>query len=367
MFFSSKFLYMLYDSSMKIINNPTLKNKINELLGNNNININIADMLNMAFNYTDIINPNEFDSSIDEKDNIINQLYDFYQLDRNNEDNQAVVNEYIRNNIKCLEPKDYLDNPYVKTIKATGKYNGYVLKMINYEPYQLFPYDEIKVTKDFKEYSQIGYFKKPFSYLALTQGNNIWMSLNPNEIETMKPFIARGKGNVLVLGLGMGYVPFMLANKPEVKSITIVEKDQNIIDLFNKLLFPSFINKNKIKIIKDDAINYVNKNHKYDYIFADLWHNPEDGLDLFIKLKKADMRIDCWLDVSLFAMLRRCMMTLIEETINGNKEEDYKHARNVTDKVINKYYFNTKNLVINNEDDLIKLLSDKTLIELIIK
>ena len=55
------------------------------------------------------------------------------------------------------------------------------------------------------------------------------MSLNPNEIETMKPFINKGHGNVLVLGLGMGYVPFMMALKDDVRHITIIEKDKNII------------------------------------------------------------------------------------------------------------------------------------------
>ena len=84
------------------------------------------------------------------------------------------------------------------------------MKYINYAPYQLFAYDDIKVN-GYKEYSQVGYFDNKFSYLALTEGNNIWMSLNPNEIETMKPYINKARGNVLVLGLGMGYVPFMLS------------------------------------------------------------------------------------------------------------------------------------------------------------
>ena len=239
--------------------------------------------------------------------------------------------------------------------------------MIDFEPYQTFAYDEISVTNDYKEYSAIGYFKKPFSYLALCEGNNIWMSLNPNEIETMKPFIDKGQGNVLALGLGMGYVPFMMSLNDDVKHITIIEKDQNIINLFNNLLFPHFINKNKITIIKDDAIKYVGKNNKYDYIFADLWHTPEDGLDLFIQLKRINKDIDCWLETSLIAMLRRCMITLIEESLEGLSDSDYQKAKTSTDRVINSYYQKTKNLVINNEDDLLNLLSDKLLLDLIIK
>ena len=65
-------------------------------------------------------------------------------------------------------------------------------------------------------------------------------------------------------------------------------------------------------------------------------------------------------------MLRRCMITLIEEQLDGLKEDNYKKAKTVTDRVINHFYQVTKNLVINNEDDLFNLLSDSSLINLII-
>ena len=66
---------------MKIAKNPVLLQKINDLIALNNININVADMLNLAFSYTDIIS---VDSPVDEQIKIIEQLYDFYQLDKNN-------------------------------------------------------------------------------------------------------------------------------------------------------------------------------------------------------------------------------------------------------------------------------------------
>ena len=150
------------------------------------------------------------------------------------------------------------------------------------------------------------------------------MSLNPNEIETMKPYIKKGEGHVLVLGLGMGYVPFMLAVKDDVKSITIIEKDPEIIALFKSLIYPSFPRKEKIRIIEDDAIKYLQKTEKkpsFDYIFADLWHNPEDGLPLFVALKNINPNIDCWLETSMYALLRRCMITLLEEQLSNYGRE----------------------------------------------
>ncbi len=355
---------------MKINNGIKLKTKIDEVIRINQINTWIAGLFNEVNSYTDFFSKDKIEYFVSrghsEAEAMTAIICSEFNLERD-EELDAILTEFVSERIKCLEPKGYLNNEYASKIKATGRYKQYALRMIDYEPYQTFAYDEISVSKDYKEYSAIGYFKKPFSYLALCEGNNIWMSLNPNEIETMKPFINKGHGDVLVLGLGMGYVPFMMALNDDVKHITIIEKDQNIINLFNNLLFPHFVNKNKITIIKDDAIKYVSKNNKYDYIFADLWHTPEDGLDLFIQLKRISKDIDCWLETSLIAMLRRCMITLIEESLEGLGDSNYQKAKTSTDRVINSYYQKTKSLVINNEEDLSSLLSDDSLIDLIIQ
>ena len=252
---------------MNIANNKELKQRIRNIIDINNINMNVADMLMSIFMYTDAIDIDEVKQYIKEghsmNEAVLNVLYDAWGLDKDNEDNQEVMEEYILKNLKCLDPKEYLNNQYAKAIKASGRNGKYALRYIDYQPYQLFAYDDIKIN-GYKEYSQIGYFNQKFSYLALTEGNNIWMSLNPNEIETMKPFINKGKGNVLVLGLGMGYVPFMLSLKNCVSKVTIVEKDQDIIDLFNKFIHPSFPNKEKTKIIKGDAIEFMKKQEDYD-------------------------------------------------------------------------------------------------------
>ena len=353
---------------MIINSDSNFRKQIQDVINTNAVNMNVADMLMTIFNYTDIINPEEIKQYIKEgwteNEAILNILFDFLGLDKNNDDNQEVMEKYVLNNLKHLNPNDYLDNPYVKAIKSSGRNNKYSLRFINYEPYQLFAYDDIKMN-GYQENSQIGYFTNKFSYLALTEKNNIWMSLNPNEIETMKPYIEKGKGNVLVLGLGMGYVSYMLARKEDVRSVLIVERDKDIINLFKSLIWPNFAHKEKIKIIEGDAIEYVKKNNQFDYIFADLWHDPEDGLPLFVSLKRINKNIDCWLETSMYVLFRRCMITLIEETINGSKEEDYRFAKIYTDKVINHYYQKTKNLPLNNKEDLDVLLSDEKLLSLI--
>ena len=355
---------------MIISKDSLLRQKINDIIGINTINMNVADMLMEAFNYVDLFNEEEIKQyvkeGLNENEAIIEILYGFYGLNHS-EENDNVMDYYFLNNLKKLTTTDYLNNPYVKRIGGEGRFGKYNLKHLSYEPYQLFAYDDIKMD-GYKENSQIGYFDKKFSYLALTQGNNVWMSLNPNEIETMKPFIEKGKGHVLVLGLGMGYVPYMLSLKDDVKSITIIEKDPEIISLFNKSIYPYFEHQEKIKIIQNDAIDYLHKKQKeagYDYIFADLWHDPDDGLPLFVKLKNINSKIDCWLGVSMYALLRRCMITLLEEQLGGYQEDAYKYAKTYTDKVINTYYQKTKNLHLNRDEDIDNLLKDDYLLSLL--
>ena len=63
-------------------------------------------------------------------------------------------------------------------------------------------------------------------------------------------------------------------------------------------------------------------------------------------------------------MLRRCMITLLEEQLDNMGEENYKYSRNYTDKIVNKYYQRTKNLHLDSEDKLNNLLSDESLLKL---
>ena len=355
---------------MKITDNIFLKDRIDDVIKTNQINTWAADLLSEACNYTDFFDVNRIKqyekAGKTAQDAMLDMMFEAFNLDKDDKETYNILKEFCYDRIKCLDPKVYENDEYAKSVNATGNYNGYTVRKISYEPYQTFPYDEINVNDKYQEFSNIGFFKEKFSYLALCQGNNVWMSLNPNEIETMKSFIEKAKGEVLVLGLGMGYVPFMMSDKLEVKHITIIEKDRNTINLFNKVLFPSFKNKNKITIIPDDAISYFVNKKKYDYIFADLWHAPEDGLELFIKLKRINKNIDCWLETSLIALLRRCMITLIEESLEGLDEKAYKHARTPTDRVINNFYQKTKNITLRDVNDLENLLKDETLIDLAI-
>ena len=134
---------------------------------------------------------------------------------------------------------------------------------------------------------------------------------------------------------------------------------------------PLFPHRGKIKVIKGDAIQYLQNNRAhFDYVFADLWHNPEDGLPIYSKIKSIEKKykgtkFQYWLETSLIAMLRRCLLTVYEESLQNYTDKDYQKASNDIDKVINTLYFKTKNITISSYDDIYRLLTNESILRLL--
>ena len=298
--------------------------KTYRLLDSKEINISVADLLFYSFE--------EVDSFLgaDTPEKFFDKLLQFWNIPKDNNDDVKLLEKCVKPYISRLNEHYFEQNPYYQNVKPQPFVDGdYKLEYLSYKPYQPFSTDDIIVDeKDYYlEKSPIGYFAKEKEYLVLSYKDEVWMSITPNEINTMQPYIDSAKGRVLVLGLGLGYYPFMISLKEEVKDITIIELDKNIISLFKKHLLPLFKNKEKIHILEGDAIQYLenNKSH-YDTIFADLWHNPVDGLPLYIKLKKLEKDSSTiyqyWLEKSLLALYRRCLLTVYEEALQHYSDKD---------------------------------------------
>lgn len=230
----------------------------------------------------------------------------------------------LKGNIVKLDINDYINNPYNQNIKLDNVTDGlYKFEYQSFLPYEGFLCEDIKVNDNFVEQTKIGYFEKEYKYLTLSYDNNIWMLITPHEINTMKDAISKAYGKVITFGLGLGYFPYMCSLKENVESITIVEKDINIINLFKRHLLPKFNHKEKIIIIHDDAISY-SENTVFDcnYAFVDLWRDTNDGLELYLKMKHANSihlstKFDYWIEDSMIEIIRRAMIAMLFETINN--------------------------------------------------
>ena len=300
-----------------------------------------------------------------------NSVLDYLELNLANEEDKYFYDTRIKPSIRKINANDYKDNYYRNHINPKEyKDKKYQLTYLKMNPYQCFPYDDILIDDNFVEVSQIGYFDTSFKYLAVIKDDVVWMSTDPNEINTMDSSIKKAKDNVLAFGLGLGYFPIMCASKKEVTSVTIVEKDPEIIKIFKKHILPLFEYKEKIHIIEDDAFKYARGDlSRYDYLFIDIWHNPEDGLPMYLKFKKIlkgkKIATDYWLEKSILAMYRRCLLTVIEESLMGYTDKNYKTVENEYDSIINELYFKTKDKVFNSLSEIKEILQDNLLINLI--
>ena len=192
------------------------------------------------------------------------------------------------------------------------KQGNYELCYQNYQPYEFSIYDIPKhIDKIHIDIPRIGCFKEEFEYPGIRQIDNerTWMSVTPNEVYTVQPAIDNAKGKVLTLGCGMGYFAYMASLKEEVESITIIELEQDVIDLFENSILPQFENKDKIKVIKADAIDFMKdiNDGEYDYCFADIWIGI-DHIEPYFAVKEVcrhlrKTKVDYWMEDAFATLL----------------------------------------------------------------
>jgi len=106
----------------------------------------------------------------------------------------------------------------------------------------------------------------PGDYVRLTHRGEILMSNTPMEERTNMWFCMNAYGDVLLGGLGIGMVIMAIQDKPEVKSITVLEKNSEVIELVDKQLPFN----EKVEIIHADVFAWK-PNKKYDCIYMDIW------------------------------------------------------------------------------------------------
>lgn len=93
-----------------------------------------------------------------------------------------------------------------------------------------------------------------------TMMSNTWM-----EQRTNLEFVEKATGHVLIAGLGIGMILVPILNKPDVLSVTVIEKSPDVISL----VAPYFVN-DKLKVVQADIFDYI-PDKKYDVIYFDIW------------------------------------------------------------------------------------------------
>lgn len=99
--------------------------------------------------------------------------------------------------------------------------------------------------------------------------------------------VHRATGDVLIGGLGIGMVLVPILQKPEVKSVTVIEKNGDVV----KLVFPCLVDTvpeaKKLRVACADIFLWNPNMPKWDTIYFDIWPNVStDNLEEMTKLKR---------------------------------------------------------------------------------
>jgi len=119
------------------------------------------------------------------------------------------------------------------------------------------------------------------------EGRNPWMSLTPNELITLRGGTRRARGHVIVAGLGLGYQLTQVMKRRQVEHVTIVEREQDVVDL----VLPKLKLAKSFDLIIDDAEKVLPK-LSADVALIDIFENY--GYNVFRPKCPSIPTIWCW-------------------------------------------------------------------------
>ena len=224
---------------------------------------------------------------------------------------RRMIEQYVRTSLAQLKPEPLLQNPYMRCIRFPQAVQGrWEMTRMAYEPYELFVRDDLLCLPDGREIPRLGYFDRRFAYPAVLEGGREWMTVTPNEVATMAPALSQVRGRVAVMGLGLGYFAFMASEKNDVRAVTVVERDADVIALFERHLLPQFAHREKVRLVRADAFDLAQAGlDGFDCAFVDLWHDVSDGAPMYLRMKALEarspgVRFFYWIETSIRCFLR---------------------------------------------------------------
>lgn len=98
--------------------------------------------------------------------------------------------------------------------------------------------------------------------------DTIWMSDTPFEHGENIAALRAATGDVLVVGLGIGMVSLQMCRKREVRSVTVLEIEPDVV----RLVAPH-VKHRKLRVILADGTRPPLRGRHYDFIYLDIWPN----------------------------------------------------------------------------------------------
>tara|TARA_Y100000004_G_scaffold197250_1_gene270663 strand:- start:10275 stop:11186 length:912 start_codon:yes stop_codon:yes gene_type:complete len=189
---------------------------------------------------------------------------------------------------------------------------------------------------------------------VLCRNGQVWMSNSPRELESMQYAIYRAKGTVVIGGLGMGWVAWKCALKDSVDEVIVIEKDEELIEMFPKMIGgaepPFTIHQGDIFDVRMSDLGVED----VDFMFLDIW--AVIGTDTTLpEARKIHVSIPAkelnyWgqeSDIGMFSLEngplltddeKLDLMSLMSSVLSNEKDDNFKKALSrVGTDVVNKF------------------------------
>lgn len=101
-------------------------------------------------------------------------------------------------------------------------------------------------------------------FARLWVGKDMMMADTLPERRSCLEVVEKARGHVLIAGLGLGMILWPIAAKPEVESITVVERYRNVV----RLVQPHI--PRRVRVLNVDVFRYRPR-QRFDTIFLDIW------------------------------------------------------------------------------------------------
>ena len=278
----------------------------------------------------EMINTLTEDGAITKEEALVAVLSEMFALDFDKAEDRVIIRDYLTPSVRLLDAEKYRENPYYKNIKIEDISEGaWEYKRESYLPYRGVIAGDMILYPDMTDIPPLGFFTERFDFPAVLEDGNEWMTLTPVDLDTCEEAIERAHGRVVTFGLGLGYYAYMAARKPEVESVTVVEKSPEVIALFSKHLLPQMECRGKIRIVEADAFEYaesVMPSEEFDYAFVDTWRDASDGVPMYERMKRLEhlsrnTRFDYWIEGFLRSRIRSArfeeLLKLCEESADN--------------------------------------------------
>lgn len=234
-------------------------------------------------------------------------------LDDARPQDRVLLRRYLPRSVRQLDAARYYRDPYYRNVRIPQLDEGrWSLRQQTYPAYRAFIAADMLLEEDMTEIPPLGFFSEDFSFPAVLEDGNEWMTLTPVDLDTCTEAIAAAHGRVVTFGLGLGYYAYMVSEKETVQQITVVERSEEVIALFRRHILPQFPHGAKVRIVCDDAFHYAKHclpGERYDLAFVDTWRDASDGAPMYRRMKQLEglapgTRFLYWIENFLISRLR---------------------------------------------------------------